>query len=83
MRQREVKTEAIANGRREIKMFFYLKKICVGATTVTAILIVGCGQVPTGDSSKDAGQVEALRKEAASLKSKLASAQAAIDSLRL
>ena len=64
-------------------MFFYLKKICVGATTVTAILIVGCGQVPTGDSSKDAGQVEALRKEAASLKSKLASAQAAIDSLRL
>ena len=48
-----------------------------------AILFVGCGKAPIDDSSTETDQVEALRKEAASLKSKLASAQAAIDSLRL
>ena len=83
MRKREVTTEAIANGRREIKMFFHLKEICVGVTTVTAILFVGCGKASIDDSSTEAGQVEALKKEAASLKSKLASTQSHIDNLRL
>ena len=83
MRKREVTTEAIANGRREIKMFFHLKEICVGVTTVTAILFVGCGKAPIDDSSTEAGQVEALKKEAASLKSKLASTESHIDNLRL
>ena len=83
MRKREVTTEAIANGRREIKMFFHLKEICVGVTTVTAILFVGCGKAPIDDSSTEAGQVEALKKEAASLKSMLASTESHIDNLRL
>ena len=66
-----------------MKVFSRQKKIEIGVITAAIILMVGCGQAPTGDSTTDAGQVEALRKEAASLKSKLASAQAAIDSLRL
>ena len=66
-----------------MKVFSRQKKFEIGVITAAIILMVGCGQAPTGDSTTDAGQVEALRKEAASLKSKLASAQAAIDSLRL
>nr|MBC8243975.1 hypothetical protein [Verrucomicrobiota bacterium] len=54
-----------------------------GAITAAIILIAGCGRAPTGDSATDAGQVEALKKEAASLKSKLASTQSHIDNLRL
>ena len=64
-------------------MFFHLKEICVGVTTVTAILFVGCGKASIDDSSTEAGQVEALKKEAASLKSKLASVQSHIENLRL
>ena len=63
-----------------MKAFPSLKKVEIGAITAAAILIAGCGQAPTDDAPANAGQVEALRKEAASLKSKLASAQAAIDS---
>ena len=63
-------------------MFFHLKEICVGVTTVTAILFVGCGKAPIDDSSTEAGH-EALKKEAASLKSKLASTESHIDNLRL
>ena len=48
-----------------------------------AILFVGCGKAPIDDPSTEAYQIEALRKEGASLKSKLASTQSRIDSLRL
>ena len=48
-----------------------------------AILFVGCGKAPIDDPSTEAYQIEALRKEGASLKSKLASTQSHIDSLRL
>ena len=73
----------IANGNSEMKRTFNLRNCFAGAIIVPAILFVGCGKAPIDDSSTEADQVEALRKEAASLKSKLASAQAAIDSLRL
>ena len=73
----------IANGNSEMKRTFNLRNCFAGAIIVPAILFVGCGKAPIADSSTEADQVEALRKEAASLKSKLASAQAAIDSLRL
>ena len=66
-----------------MKVFSRQKKFEIGVITAAIILMVGCGQAPTGDAPADAGKVEALRREAASLKSKLASAQAAIDSLRL
>jgi hypothetical protein len=66
-----------------MKAFPSLKKVEIGAITAAAILIAGCGQAPTDDAPANAGQVEALRKEAASLKSKLASARSRIDSLRL
>ena len=48
-----------------------------------AILFVSCGKAPIDDSSTEANQIEALRKQAASLKSKLASTQSHIDNLRL
>ncbi|MCP4951833.1 MAG: hypothetical protein GY922_08340, partial [Proteobacteria bacterium] len=73
----------IANGNSEMKRTFNLRNCFAGAIIVPAILFVGCGKAPIYDSSTEADQVEALRKEAASLKSKLDSAQAAIDSLRL
>ena len=73
----------IANGNSEMKRTFNLRNCFAGAIIVPAILFVGCGKAPIDHSSTEANQVKALRKEAASLKSKLASAQAAIDSLRL
>ena len=66
-----------------MKGFPSLKKVEIGAITAAAILIAGCGQAPTDDAPANAGQIEALRKQAASLKSKLASTQSHIDNLRL
>jgi len=54
-----------------------------GATAAVAVLIAGCGEVPTDNTSADAAQVESLKREAASLKSKLASAKERLESLRL
>ena len=47
------------------------------------VLSVGCGQAPPAvDPGADASRAEALRKEVASLKAKLAKAQSRLDSLR-
>ena len=67
----------------KVKTFSILKLIYTGITIAAAILFVGCGKVSIDDSSTEAGQVETLKKEAASLKSKLASVQSQIDNLRL
>ena len=67
----------------KVKTFSILKLIYTGITIAAAILFVGCGKVSIDDSSPKAGQVETLKKEAASLKSKLASVQSQIDNLRL
>jgi len=66
-----------------VKIFSILKVVYTGITIAAAILFVGCGKASIDDSSTEAGQVEALKKEAASLKSKLASTQSHIDNLRL
>lgn len=66
----------------KMKTFSFLKAVYIGTIIAATILFVGCGKAPTDGSATEAGQVEALRKEAASLKSKLASAQSHIDSLR-
>ncbi len=51
--------------------------------SVSAVLFVGCGKAPSTDgSAANAIQAEALRKEVASLKIKLANAQSRLDSLR-
>ena len=67
----------------KVKTFSILKVIYTGIAIAAAILFVGCGKVSIDDSSTEAGQVETLKKEAASLKSKLASVQSQIDNLRL
>ena len=67
----------------KVKTFSILKLIYTGITIAAAILFVGCGKVSIDDSATEAGQVETLKKEAASLKSKLASVQSQIDNLRL
>jgi len=67
----------------KVKTFSILKLIYTGITIAAAILFVGCGKISIDDSSTEAGQVETLKKEAASLKSKLASVQSQIDNLRL
>ena len=66
-----------------MKVFQREKKIEIGALAAAIILMVGCGRAPIGDPSVDTDQIETLRKEAASLKSKLASTQSHIDNLRL
>ena len=51
--------------------------------SVSAVLFIGCGKAPSTDApAVNAIQVEALRKEVASLKIKLANAQSRLDSLR-
>jgi len=51
--------------------------------SVSAVLFVGCGKAPSTDgSAANAIQAEALRKEVASLKAKLANAQSLLESLR-
>ncbi len=51
--------------------------------SVAAVLFVGCGKATSTDgSAANATQAEALRKEIASLKTKLANAQSRLDSLR-
>ena len=51
--------------------------------SVSAVLFVGCGKAPSTDgSAANAIQAEALRKEVASQKIKLANAQSRLDSLR-
>ena len=67
----------------KVKTFSILKVVYTGTTIAAAILFVGCGKASIDDSSTEAGQVETLKKEAASLKSKLASVQSQIDNLRL
>ena len=67
----------------KVKTFSILKLIYTGIAIAAVILFVGCGKASIDDSSTEAGQVEALKKEAASLKSKLASVQSQIDNLRL
>ena len=65
-----------------MKRAFNLRNCFAGAIIVPSILFVGCGKAPTDDSSTEAAQVEALKKEAASLKSKLASTRLQIVNLR-
>ena len=67
----------------KVKTFSILKLIYTGITIAAAILFVGCGKASIDDSSTDARQVETLKKDAAALKSKLASVQSQIDNLRL
>ena len=67
----------------KVKTFSILKVVYTGTTIAAAILFVGCGKASIDDSSTEAGQVETLKKEAASLKSKLAIAQSQIDNLSL
>jgi len=51
--------------------------------SVSAVLFIGCGKAPSTDApAANAIQAEALRKEVASLKIKLANAQSRLDSLR-
>ena len=66
-----------------MKVFQREKKFEILALAAAIILMVGCGRAPIGDPSVDTDQIETLRKEAASLKSKLASTQSHIDNLRL
>ena len=66
-----------------MKVFQREKKFEIGALAEAIILMFGCGRAPIGDPSVDTDQIETLRKEAASLKSKLASTQSHIDNLRL
>ena len=66
-----------------MKRTFNLRNYFTGATIVPAILFVGCGKDLIDDASTEANQIEALKKQAASLKSKLASTQSHIDTLRL
>ena len=79
----EAATGAIASGSSQMKRTFNLRNCFTGAIIVPAILFVGCGKAPIDDSSTEANQIEALRKQAALLKSKLASTRSHIDSLRL
>ena len=79
----EAATGAIASGSSQMKRTFNLRNCFAGPIIVPAILFVGCGKAPIDDPSTEAYQIEALRKEGASLKSKLASTQSRIDSLRL
>ena len=66
-----------------MKRTFNLRNYFTGVTIVPAILFVGCGKALIDDASTEANQIEALKKQAASLKSKLASTQSHIDNLRL
>ena len=66
-----------------MKKTFNLRNYFTGATIVPAILFVGCGKALIDDASTEANQIDALKKQAASLKSKLASTQSHIDNLRL
>ncbi|SVE26530.1 uncharacterized protein METZ01_LOCUS479384, partial [marine metagenome] len=51
--------------------------------SVSAVLYVGCGKAPSTDApAANAIRTEALRKEVASLKIKLANAQSRLESLR-
>ncbi|MBT4624184.1 MAG: hypothetical protein HOB97_09075 [Verrucomicrobia bacterium] len=66
-----------------MKKFPFLTKAASGALTAAMILTVGCGQAPeTGAPSGSSASAEALQKEIASLKKKLADARSRIDSLR-
>ena len=62
---------------------FNIRNCFTGAIIVPAILFVGCGKALIDDASTEVNQIEALKKQAASLKSKLASTQSNIDTLRL
>ena len=54
-----------------------------GLAWVALVWASGCGQAPPAvDSGADSARAEALRKEVASLKAKLANAQSRLDSLR-
>ena len=62
-------------------MFFLKAEIVM--VSLAAVLFVGCGKATSTDgSAANATQAEALRKEIASLKTKMANAQSRLDSLR-
>jgi len=60
-----------------------LPRVEIVMISVSAVLFIGCGKAPSTDApAANAIQAEALRKEVASLKIKLANAQSRLDSLR-
>ena len=60
-----------------------LPRVEIVMISVSAVLFIGCGKAPSADApAANAIQAEALRKEVASLKIKLANAQSRLDSLR-
>ena len=66
-----------------MKLIIFFLKAEIVMLSVAAVLFVGCGKATSTDgSAANATQAEALRKEIASLKTKLANAQSRLDSLR-
>ena len=60
-----------------------LPRVEIVMISVSAVLFIGCGKAPSTDApAANAIRTEALRKEVASLKIKLANAQSRLDSLR-
>ena len=66
-----------------MKLIMFFLKAEIVMVSVAAVLFVGCGKATSTDgSAANATQAEALRKEIASLKTKLANAQSRLDSHR-
>ena len=65
-----------------MKTITFLPTIATGVLAASIALTTGCGNAPAGDSTANAEQLEAIKKEKDSLKAKLANAQSRIDSLR-
>ena len=65
-----------------MKKITFLPTIATGVLVASIALTTGCGQAPSGSSTANAGQLEALEKERDSLKAKLATAQSRIGDLR-
>ncbi len=65
-----------------MKKTVFLPAVATGLLVTSIVLTAGCGQAPSGESTGNTVQLEALKKENGSLKAKLANAQSRVDSLR-
>ncbi|HJO08227.1 MAG TPA: hypothetical protein QGH16_00140, partial [Verrucomicrobiota bacterium] len=65
-----------------MKKNVYIPTAATGLLVTLIVLTAGCGQAPSGETTGNTAQLEALKKENGSLKVKLANAQSRIDSFR-